>query len=93
MCMSTPSMPDFPDPLPPNPPPPAPPAPIMPDNAGVPAPTPVVTGTDSGNVKAKSTKRSAQQQKSQGTGSLSIPMGGTPGAAAAKGGSGLSIPT
>ena len=92
MCMSTPDMPEMPAAPPPLPTPPAPPAPIMPDS-GPPAPTPIVKDADSGNVKAKNSKRRAQQQLSQGTSSLAIPLAGAGGDVSKKGGPGLSIPT
>ena len=92
MCMSTPDMPDMPAPEPPAPIPPAAPAPISPD-MGPPAPTPIVKDADSGNVKAKNSKRRALQQMSQGTGSLAIPLAGANGGAPKKAGPGLSIPT
>jgi hypothetical protein len=92
MCMSTPDMPDMPEPTPPPPVAPIAPAPIMPDS-GPPAATPIVRDADSGNVKAKNSKRRAIQQMSQGTGSLAIPLAGATGGAPKKAGPGLSIPT
>jgi hypothetical protein len=92
MCMSTPDIPDMPAPEPAPPIPPAAPAPITPDS-GPPAPTPIVKDAESGNVKAKNSKRREIQQLAQGTGSLAIPLAGTTGGAYKKGGPGLSIPT
>lgn len=91
MCMSTPDMPDMPvpDPVPTVP---AAPAPIMPDS-GTPAPTPIVKDAESGNVKAKNSKRREIQQLAQGTGALAIPLAGAGGGVSKKGGPGLSIPT
>jgi len=85
-------MPAMPEPTPPPPVAPIAPAPIMPDS-GPPAPTPILKDADSGNVKAKSSKRRALQQQSQGTGSLAIPLAGANGGTPKKSGPGLSIPT
>jgi len=92
MCMSTPDMPEMPAPLPPAPIPPAAPAPISPD-MGPPAPTPIVRDAESGNVKAKNSKRREIQQLAQGTGALAIPLAGAGGGVSKKVGPGLSIPT